>query len=209
MDEIITFHSYDYLMDEITSITAYSDYRISPAEPIRERVFHAPRTAPAHAAPRNTVRVPSRPVLRPAEEEWVRENEAEEFPPVHHAAAGRGVSVFTILGFALCAVIVFVFLSAKVRMTELSSSAVQITAQIAELQREQSALLSSYESAFNYSRLEEAAAELGMSKPRADQKLSLTLPDSEDRIVLLESPSSRGLYDRVNDFLDSIALAMD
>ena len=209
MDEIRTFHSYDYLLDGITSVTSYSDYRISSAEPVRESVFRAPRTAPAHAVPRNTVRVPSRPVVRPAEEEWVRENETEDFVPNRHVAVGRGISVFSALGFALCALIVFTFLSAKVRVTELSSSAVQITAQITELQREQSALLSAYESAFNYSRLEEAAAELGMTKPRADQKFSLTLPVSEDRIVLLDSPASRGLYDRVNDFLDSIVLAMN
>lgn len=207
MDEVRTFHSYDYLLDEIASVRSFSDYRISSAEPVRERVFRAPRTSPAHAAPRNTVKAPSRPVYRPAEQEWVREEAEEEFIPARHAVVSRGISVYTVLGFALCALMMITFLSAKVRVTELSSSAVQYTSQITELQREQSALLSAYESAFNYSRLEEAAEELGMVKPQEEQILTLSAPATEDKIVLVESPSSRGIYDRLNDLLDSIALA--
>lgn len=90
------------------------------------------------------------------------------------------ISPFSVLGFALTAVVLGFVLFSYVQLTALSSSVVSLQEELSTLQREHVTLTAAYERTFDLSTVENAAIAAGMSDPSASQiyYLDTTASDS-------------------------------
>lgn len=141
---------------------------------------------------RRRVVIPAPPVI--GEEESTR----------RAAAAKQGVSPAAILGCALAAVMVVLFLMARIQLTEVTDMSAQLESQLVELESEQNRLRIEYESAFNLAEIEEyATTTLGMQKPREEQiyYLDSSVPD---KATIIKEDTGSGLWSEVKDFFSSI-----
>ena len=144
---------------------------------------------------------------RPREQEWIREEPREEAFARRRAIRrkGQGVSVFTVLGFAVAAVLLVMVLLAQVQMTAISDSAAGLETQILVLRAEHNKLLAAYETTFSLAEVEDYAVNvLGMQKPRADQIVYLDGLGTADRAVILQPQEPDGIFQSLESVLDSL-----
>lgn len=182
MDETRVFKSYSYseLLNGSDSVLAYD---FAGAGYYEDLYAPVPRRAPQ-----------PQPRQREQEQEWIRE-EPEAFARRRAISRkGQGVSVFTVLGFAVAAVLLVMVLLAQIQMTAIADSAAGLENQILELRSEHNKLLAAYETTFSLAEVEDYAVnELGMQKPRADQIVYLDGLGTADRAVILQ-PQEQSMF---------------
>ncbi len=160
------FKSYNFVTGAVDGTLAY-DFS-SPAYYPEEEVYEAP---PRKAeSPRETI--------------WVKEDVREKVQTV--VRGKQGFSPLAVMG-VLCVVVLFVMtLLAQIQLVNISRTAVELEAQITELQAERDKLTIEYETIFNLKDVEEyAVGVLGMQEPRDDQIYYLTNVSSADKAVVL------------------------
>ena len=122
----------------------------------------------------------------------------------HAAAASKtkqSLAPTALAGMLVAAFLLVICMSAKIQLLDISSESAALETQLENLLTEQSKLKIAYESAFNYSEVEEyAVTNLGMQKPQADQICYIDTA-SPDRTEILCSSASDSFVDRVSDFL--------
>lgn len=195
MDETRVFKTYTGFFDSMDGPEAY-DYASAG--------YYEDTAAPRRRSAR-PVREPARRVR-----EWIRENpedlaqdEAIDARPI--SRRGQGVSLATVAGFALAALLLVVLLLCHIRMTALSDAAAASQARLEELVEQQRKLQARYEEVFTLSEVERyATQELGMQKPRAGQITYLEGLGGEDRAVVIVPEEKNGLISELTLMLDSI-----
>ena len=167
-----TFKSYNFVTGAVDGTLAY-DFS-APAYYPEEEPEYAPRR-----------------VRKPREQVWIREDVREK---VETVVRGRqGFSPLAMLGAACVVVLLVLTLLAQIQLMNISSQAVTMEAQIAELEAERDKLTVEYETVFNLKDVEEyAVGVLGMQEPHDDQIYYLTNVSSADKIVI-HSAESFGL----------------
>lgn len=143
-----------------------------------------------------TVREPVRRV-----HDWVREwpedaiEEADEIEARPISRRGQGVSLLTLGGFALAAVLLVLLLMSHIRMTMVSDAAAASRTRVEELTEQQHKLQAQYEVTFSLAEVERyATEELGMQKPRAGQITYLDGLGGSDRAEIITQDSARPSY---------------
>lgn len=158
-------------------------------------------------APRRSSRRPAQPDVRRARE-WVLERPeeaADELEARPISRRGQGVSLLTVAGFALAALLLVTLLMAHIRMTALSDAAAASQTYLAELTEQQHKLQARYEQTFSLSEVERRATqELGMQKPRDGQIVYLDGLSGGDRAVVIEPQPDGGVLDVFSVLLDSV-----
>jgi len=102
------------------------------------------------------------------------------------------VSVTSVLGFAVVAVLVICMLLSYVQLTELSANMAELEAELAQLEKEEKRLTVDYEQAFNLSAVEAYAVnDLKMTR-LADSQIVLVDIERGDKAEILASPESKG-----------------
>lgn len=116
----------------------------------------------------------------------------------------QSVSPAVLLGCALAAVMVVLFLMARIQLTEVTDVSAQLESRLTELESEQSRLRIEYESAFNLAEIEEyATTVLGMQKPREEQTyyLDSSVPD---KATVIKEENEGGLWSKLTGFFQSL-----
>lgn len=121
------------------------------------------------------------------------------------------LSPFALVGAAMVAVMLFMMISAYVRLYETTTQTAALTSELSELQAQQAILTTQYESRIDLSHIEEmATSELGMVKPGSDQTIYLDLagPDEARVITPDRGKTARTVSDAfsesVSDLLDAL-----
>ena len=117
-----------------------------------------------------------------------------------------GLSVFSVVGFALVAVMMVFVVLANVRLTEISYSVSETRTRITELEKEKQQLEAQYETAFNLTELKAYAIDtLGMVEADADSAVVLG-GIREDKAQILDSSltEEKGIVDTASTFLTSL-----
>lgn len=139
--------------------------------------------------------------------EWIRETPqeraaADELEARPISRKGQGISLATVAGFVLAALLLVTLLMSHVRMTALSDAAAASQTRLTELTEQQHKLRARYEEVFSLSEVERYATDkLGMQKPRAGQITYLDSLGSGDRAVVIVPEEENGLW---SELLDSI-----
>lgn len=117
----------------------------------------------------------------------------------------QSLAPFAIGGLFVAALMLVICLSAQIRLLDISTQSAKLESQLGDLLTEQTKLKIAYESAFNYSEVEEYATKtLGMQKPQADQICYIDTA-SPDRTEVLAAGMEDNFVDRISDFLTGIA----
>lgn len=187
MDETRVFKTYNRLLEPAAGPAAYDYAGAGYYEDIP-----APR--------RRSARPVQEPVRRARE--WVREQpeDAEVLDEIEArpiSRRGQGVSLLTVGGFALAAVLLVMLLMSHIRMTAVSDAAAASQTRVEELTEQQHKLQARYEEAFSLGEVERyATEELGMQKPRAGQITYLDGLGGADRaeVIVQEEKNTRTPY---------------
>lgn len=147
------------------------------------------------------------PLARP---ELPEERRAPRPQPVR-VRARLVLSPFAIVGVAMVAVMLFMMISAYVRLYETTTTVAELNSELTELQEQQAILTTQYESRIDLSHIEQmATSELGMVKPGSDQTIYVDLagPD-EARVITPERGETartawEAFRESVADLLDAL-----
>lgn len=177
MDETRVFKTYnDRLnpidMDFLYDYAAAGYYEDIPA-PMPRRSYAPPRELPRS---------------RSRERRWEKERtvELDEIEERPISRAGQGVSLLTLFGFAVAAVMLVLVLFSHIELTALSESAAECQSRITELTEQQHKLQAAYETSFCMDEVEAYAIhELGMQKVRPDQIVYLNDLGDTDRAQIV------------------------
>lgn len=195
MDETRVFKTYNGVLEPVGRSVAYDYASAGYYEdvPVRRR---------------RSVRPVREPVRRVRE--WVREDAdtidtLDEIEARPISRKGQGISLATIAGFALAAMLLVLLLMSHIRLTALSDAAAASQTRLTELSEQQNKLQARYEEAFTLSEVERyATQELGMQKPRVGQVTYLESLGGADRAEVVV-PQQRGAFAPLFDGLaDSI-----
>lgn len=174
MDETRVFKTYNSILEPVGRSVAYDWVQAGYYEDI--------------PAPRRRSDRPVREPVRRARE-WIRETPqeaADEIEARPISRKGQGISLLTVAGFALAAVMLVLLLMSHIRMTALSDAAAASQTRLTELSEQQHKLQAQYEQAFSLSEVERyATQELGMQKPRASQIVYLDAIGGSDRAEII------------------------
>ena len=121
--------------------------------------------------------------------------------------------VFRVMAVAPTAVVLFLAalliwtfsLQVRTQITQAQQEVYRLESELRAVEQVQDELEIEYESAFNFTKLEDyAVTTLGMQRPR-DEQIYFLSHDSEDHAVaVLERSRSNGLIDRLDDFLSDL-----
>ena len=100
------------------------------------------------------------------------------------------VSPGAVCGFLALAVMVALLILCRAQLTELSAGVVSMQKELAELEDEHTALLTTYEKTYDLATIKEAAAAAGMSKPSASQIYYIDLSESDSVVVYQQENAS-------------------
>ena len=149
-----------------------------------------------------------------AEPEVYREPEAESVPAPRtrtreraRAAAetGVGVSVFSVLGYAVAAVLLIFVILSYVQITELNASTSELNGQLSELTTEATELRVAYETTFNINEIEEyAESTLGMVRLTNDNVASVSIERSDTGVILSEKEEGESAFTGFVEHLRSL-----
>jgi len=139
-------------------------------------------------------KAPAREIPAPRARSRVNEDTADEVEARPMSRAGQGISLLTMFGFALAAILLVLMLFSHIELTALSESAADCQTQIAALTEQQHKLQARYETLFSLSAVEEyATRELGMQKPGADQIVTVDACGGED-VAEIVRPKETGMF---------------
>lgn len=139
--------------------------------------------------------VQARPKVKPREQ--VRTRAA--------ARTKQAVAPMAVLGYLVAGVLLALTLFSQIRISGVSNEAAKLQGQLDTLQTSHAQLLVQYESAFNFTEIENYAVNtLGMQKPQEGQVFYLQT-DAPDKTVILTPPKNEGgLLDRISDLFSSV-----
>ena len=102
-----------------------------------------------------------------------------------HVRAKLVLSPFAVVGFAMVSVMLFMMLSAYVRLYETTTDVADLNSELSSLQEQQAVLTTQYESKIDLSHIEEmATGELGMVKPGSGQTVYVDLAGPDEARVI-------------------------
>jgi cell division protein FtsB len=151
----------------------------------------------AVAAPGGGEIVRPRPRVRPKERTLAR-------PHVRVRQAGK-VSPFAVVGFLCVGVLAVLLLMCCVRLTVLNDQSVQLRAQLAQLQEEESKLLTQYEMAYDLQAMEEQLTADGtMVKPSSSQMVVLDLSEPDNVVIYDQTEDTAGALKKAETFFEDL-----
>lgn len=129
---------------------------------------------------------PTQPALRPAFREM--------------SVAPAAVAIF------LAGLVIWIFsLQLRTQITEVQQEIYRLESELRTVEQVQDELEIDYESAFNFTKLEDyAVTTLGMQRPRDEQIYFLSHESEDHAVAVLERSRSNGLVDRLDDFLSGL-----
>lgn len=93
------------------------------------------------------------------------------------------VSIFSVLGFAMVALLAVLTLISYVQLTELSNSVVNLKAEMAEMETENVNLTTQYEKMYDLQAVKAAVEAAGMTKPSSSQIYYIDLSGGDTAVV--------------------------
>jgi len=116
----------------------------------------------------------------------------------------QSVAPTAVIGMLIAGVLLVTMIMAKAQLMTISMESASLTSQLAAANTQQAKLQVTYETAFNFSEIEEYATKtLGMQKPSADQIIYLDTA-ATDRAFVIEDTGSLSAFDKFADFISSI-----
>ena len=106
----------------------------------------------------------------------------------------------------LAGLVIWIFsLQLRTQITEVQQEIYRLESELRTVEQVQDELEIDYESAFNFTKLEDyAVTTLGMQRPRDEQIYFLTHESEDHAVAVLERSRSNGLVDRLDDFLSGL-----
>ncbi len=138
----------------------------------------------------NTVRVPKTEPRRKRQESqrpYPRTRSKVELRP-----QGK-ISITAVVGFTMVAMLAVGVLTSYIELTDIYADTVAAQAELSELRKENSILVTEYETVFDAETLQEAAEEAGLQEPTANQKVYLELSDPDNAVVYQTEEKATGL----------------
>jgi cell division protein FtsB len=149
--------------------------------------------------------------LRQPHPELPEERQPIARPRPVHVRGKLTLSPFAVVGFAMVAVLLFMMISAYVRLYETTADVASLNSTLSDLQDEQAILTTRYESKIDLAYIEETAqTELGMVKPESSQTIYVNLsgPDVAEVITTDKSETARTIWqafsESVSDLLNDL-----
>ena len=136
-----------------------------------------------------------------------REEAAVEAKSVSRARAQekQGISLFSVVGFVVIAIMMVFIVLGNLQLTEISYSMKETRARIAELEMEREQLEVKYETAFNLNELRTYAIDtLGMTEATVTQTISLGNVKEDKAVILDNGAASESMISKVSSFLTSL-----
>ena len=147
----------------------------------------------------NTIR---QPVREPERHELPQERELPQ--KRQRVRARTAVAPFTILGAAISACMMILVIFGYVQLFEATTRVGELQSQLNELTAQQTLLESKYESKIDLKVVQQRAEELGMSAPRDDQVIYVSLSGS-DRAEIYEEEKTNILGEIIGAVEESIS----
>ena len=106
----------------------------------------------------------------------------------------------------LSAVVIWTFsLQVRTQITQSQQEVYRLESELRAVEQVQDELEIEYESAFNFTKLEDyAVTTLGMQRPRDEQVYFLSHSSEDHAVAVYERSRSNGLVDRLDDFLSEL-----
>ena len=106
----------------------------------------------------------------------------------------------------LAALVLWIFsLQVRTQITQAQREVYRLESELRAVEQVQDELEIEYESAFNFTKLEDyAVTTLGMQRPRDEQIYYLSHESEDHAVAVLERSRSNGLVDRLDDFLSEL-----
>lgn len=142
------------------------------------------------------------PQLQPKQKPRTRPQAQPALRPAFRvmSVAPAAVAIF------LAGLVVWIFsLQLRTQITEVQQEIYRLESELRTVEQVQDELEIDYESAFNFTKLEDyAVTTLGMQRPRDEQIYFLTHESEDHAVAVLERSRSNGLVDRLDDFLSGL-----
>ncbi len=107
--------------------------------------------------------------------------------------------------FLIALVIWTLSLQVRTQITQAQQEVYRLESELRAVEQVQDELEIEYESAFNFTKLEDyAVTTLGMQRPRDEQIYFLSHESEDHAVAVLERSRSNGLVDRLDDFLSEL-----
>lgn len=154
---------------------------------------------------RNYLTSSAAPELRPRPE--LPEERVQHRKQTVRVKAKASFSPFVVAGLAMVAVMLFMMISAYVRLYETTAEVSELSESLSELQLEQTTLMSQYESRIDLAHIEAmAATELGMIKPGSDQTVYVNLagPDQAEVITNNKSEAAHTIWQAFSESVEDL-----
>ena len=112
----------------------------------------------------------------------------------------------TAVALFLIALVIWTFsLQVRTQITQAQQEVYRLESELRAVEQVQDELEIEYESAFNFTKLEDyAVTTLGMQRPRDEQIYFLSHESEDHAVAVLERSRSNGLVDRLDDFLSEL-----
>ena len=142
------------------------------------------------------------PQLQPKQKPRTRPQAQPALRPAFRvmSVAPAAVAIF------LAGLVIWIFsLQLRTQITEVQQEIYRLESELRTVEQVQDELEIDYESAFNFTKLEDyAVTTLGMQRPRDEQIYFLTHESEDHAVAVLERSRSNGLVDRLDDFLSGL-----
>ena len=115
------------------------------------------------------------------------------------------VAPTAIVLFLMALVVWTLSLQVRTQITQAQQEVYRLESELRAVEQVQDELEIEYESAFNFTKLEDyAVTTLGMQRPRDEQIYFLSHESEDHAVAVLERSRSNGLVDRLDDFLSEL-----
>lgn len=142
------------------------------------------------------------PQLQPKQKPRTRPQAQPALRPAFRvmSVAPAAVAIF------LAGLVIWIFsLQLRTQITEVQQEIYRLESELRTVEQVQDELEIDYESAFNFTKLEDyAVTTLGMQRPRDEQIYFLSHESEDHAVAVLERSRSNGLVDRLDDFLSGL-----
>ena len=142
------------------------------------------------------------PQLQPKQKPRTRPQAQPALRPAFRvmSVAPAAVAIF------LAGLVIWIFsLQLRTQITEVQQEIYRLESELRTVEQVQDELEIDYESAFNFTKLEDyAVTTLGMQRPRDEQIYYLSHESEDHAVAVLERSRSNGLVDRLDDFLSEL-----
>ena len=142
------------------------------------------------------------PQLQPKQKPRTRPQAQPALRPAFRvmSVAPAAVAIF------LAGLVIWIFsLQLRTQITEVQQEIYRLESELRTVEQVQDELEIEYESAFNFTKLEDyAVTTLGMQRPRDEQIYYLSHESEDHAVAVLERSRSNGLVDRLDDFFSEL-----